>query len=162
MDIEKLDSLIALHRVTLDVLAEQGLNTSQGYKYLFLCDNISLTEYMSYFNVRRATAYRKIGRFPSSPDKVFADENRYFEFLEWRRSDALLSVSVQDVAKMLHVSRRSIYYLIQAGKLINDGRGRILITSIRIYLLSQKHRIDVSIDNINKRIAQVNMIAGKV
>lgn len=165
-----LKELINKRRVNTLVLREHRLDTIESIHYLYLCDEIELSEISEYWNLNKSWAYRKITRKKSgrnillknklrnnhrmtlNPEDVFETVYDYEEFLIWRseKIKKKLALTVSEASEILGISTRHIRRLIKekklsAKKLDEKGEYKILRASFVMYaneiLLGLRNRI---------------------
>jgi excisionase family DNA binding protein len=167
---DALRELIDKRRVNTLVLREYRLDTIESIHYLYLYDEIELSEISEYWNLNKSWAYRKITRKKSgrnillknklrndhrmivNPGDIFKTVYDYEEFLIWRseRVKKKLTLTVNEASAILGLGKRHIRKLIKEKKLIakkSDEKGEynILRASFIMYaneiLLGLRKRI---------------------
>jgi hypothetical protein len=176
---DSLRELINNKRVNTLVLREYRLDTIESIHYLYLRDEINLSEISEYWNLNKSWAYRKITRKKSgqyillknklrnnhrmivNPRDIFGTVSDYEKFLIWRSEKVKkkLTLTVTEASKILGVTRRNILYLINRNKLIaqkSNKKGEYLILRASFVMYASEYLIE-----LRKRVHKVDRAVKK-
>jgi predicted DNA-binding transcriptional regulator AlpA len=175
---KELMELIEKENVDLAVLKSKKMATIENLNFLFLLDSIKASELISYWDMSRATVYRKIMKdygfkiakireidrnyktIKLNPKDIFDNIYDYEEFLKWRTAKTEIekkTVLIKDVVEITGLTRKQIIKLIKKDKLVaikkKSGTYEILKSSLTLYLLdyliNEKKRMEKAVEYLN-------------